>query len=148
MLPDAVSNYLHKRSAPGPWTLELVADEKYPGAIVIPSLAESAWLPQTLDSLVSDPTLAESSLAVVFVINNRLDASADERHDNRFSLEYLREARARLPFSLGIIDASSPGLELPLKEGGVGLARKLGHDLLLPFLDYSTIDPIIISLDA
>lgn len=148
MLPEAVSSYLSKRAVIGPWILDLENDQKYPGAIVIPSLAESAWLPQTLDSLVSDITLAKSSLAVIFVINNRLDATAEERHDNQLSLKYLREARARLPFRLGIVDASSLGLELPLKEGGVGLARKLGHDLLLPFLHYSNVDPIIISLDA
>lgn len=148
VLPEAVSNYLCKRSAAGPWFLDLEKGGLLPGAIVIPSFAESAWLPHTLDALVSDTTLAESGLAVVFVINNRPDATPEEKEDNRLSLGYLHGCRSSLPFATGIVDAFSPGFELPLKDGGVGVARKLGHDLLLPRLDYEKADPLIISLDA
>jgi hypothetical protein len=46
------------------------------------------------------------------------------------------------------VDAASAGLELPIKTGGVGLARKIGLDLALPLLDYGKASPLLISLDA
>jgi hypothetical protein len=139
--------YLARRSAAGPWALDLGGARSLPGAIVIPALAESASLPALLDSLSADGTLPESGLGVVFVVNNREDASAEENEDNLATLKLLKSVRDNLSFPVGIVDAASPGLELPLKDGGVGLARKLGHDLLLPFLDFSG-DPVIVSLDA
>ena len=39
-----------------------------------------------------------------------------------------------LQYSLGIIDAASQKLELPVKNAGVGLARKIGIDLALSHL--------------
>jgi len=145
---EPVSDYLARRSATGPWTLDLEAARPLPGAIVIPALAESSSIPLLLDSLSADGTLPGAGLAVIFVVNNRLDAALEEKEDNLATLKLLESARATLPFPLGIVDAASPGMELPLKDGGVGLARKLGHDLLLPFLDFSSADPVIVSLDA
>lgn len=147
MRPEPYRVYLARRAATGPWRLDLDAAGPLPGVIVIPCLAESASLPRTLASLVADSSLTAAGLAVVVVVNNRLDAAPGEREDNQLTLNYLRSSRGRFPFPLGIVDAASPGFELPLKDGGVGLARKLGHDLLLPSLDYSR-DPVIISLDA
>ncbi len=46
------------------------------------------------------------------------------------------------------VDAASPGLELPAKNGGVGMARKIGLDLALTRLNYGGRPPILISLDA
>jgi hypothetical protein len=43
------------------------------------------------------------------------------------------------------VDAASPGLELPAKTGGVGLARRIGMDLALPLLPP---DGIMVCLDA
>lgn len=148
MSPEPLQDYLQRRSARGPWSLELAAAPPFAGGIIIPSLAESDSLPLLLDSLVADPSLAAANLVVVFVVNNREDAPATERLDNRRSLELLRESRAELPFPLAVVDAASPGLSLPIKDGGVGLARKLGHDLLLPHLDFSGPEPLLISLDA
>lgn len=147
MRTEPYSSYLARRAAAGPWLLDLEAARPLPGALVIPCLAESASLPQTLASLTADSSLTAAGLAVVVVVNNRLDAALAERADNQSTLNLLKECRGRFPFQLGFVDAASPGFELPLKDGGVGLARKLGHDLLLPFLDYSR-DPLIISLDA
>jgi hypothetical protein len=146
--PEPFAGYLARRSATGPWTLELESKRLLFGAIVIPCLAESASISHTLASLTADCSLPESGLAVIIVVNNRLDATIEENKDNLLTLNFLKSCRDRLPFQLGIVDASSPGFELPLKDGGVGLARKLGHDLLLPFLDFSSADPVIISLDA
>jgi hypothetical protein len=146
--PEPFADYLARRSAAGPWTLDLEVGKPLPGAIVIPALAESSSIPMLLDSLTVDSSLTESGLAVIFVVNNRADASSEEKEDNLATLKLLKAVRATLPFPLGLVDAASPGLELPLKDGGVGLARKLGHDLLLPFLDFSSADPVMISLDA
>lgn len=147
MLSEPYSAYLVRKAAVGPWTLALESTAPLPGAIVIPSLAESASLPLTLASLAADSSLSAAGLAVVVVVNNRLDAAQRERADNLQTLNYLKSCKGRFSFPLGVVDAASPGFELPRKEGGVGLARKLGHDLVLPLLDYRR-DPLIISLDA
>jgi hypothetical protein len=146
--PEPFADYLARRSAVGPWTLDLEVAKPLPGAIVIPALAEAASIPLLLDSLSADSSLPGSGLAVIFVVNNRLDTSSEDKEDNSATLKLLQSIREELPFPLGIVDAASPGLELPLKDGGVGLARKLGHDLLLPYLDFSSADPVMISLDA
>ena len=51
--------------------------------------------------------------------------------------------------NIGFVDAASAGKELPQKDAGVGLARKIGMDLALLIFDY---DPpgkkILVCLDA
>ena len=148
MLPDRVRDYLKRRAMQGPWEIEGLAAVPLRGGIIIPSLAESASIPALLDSLCADQTLPASGLAVLFVVNNRLDASEAERADNRLTLELLRSLRDKLPFPLLLIDAATDNFVLPLRDGGVGVARKLGHDLLLPRLDFASGDPLLISLDA
>ncbi len=148
MRGDIVRAYLEQRAVHGSWSLELTRSGLFPGGIVIPVLAEADTLLILLESLSSDSSLPASGLLVVFVINNREDAGSDVKSDNARSLALLRDISPRLPFPVGIIDASTPGFSLPDKGGGVGLARKLGHDLLLPSLDFSGVDPVIISLDA
>ena len=49
---------------------------------------------------------------------------------------------------LAWVDAASPGLELPAKTGGVGMARKIGLDLALTQLNYWENPPFLVSLDA
>ena len=148
MKSDAVSDYLARRAAKGPWKIELSKAGPFPGGVVIPALAEAEALPHLLESLSGDKSLQASGLVVVFVVNNREDARLAEKADNARSLALLRECSGKLPFPIGIVDASSPGFSLDNKDGGVGLGRKLGHDLLLPLLDFSGPDPVLISLDA
>jgi len=148
VVSDPVLHYLHRRAAAGPWSLDLPGDSRLPGGIIIPALAESAAIPELLASLCADETLTASGLALIVVVNNREDASPAEKDDNRTTLEFLRRQRSALPFAIGIVDAASPGLCLPDRDGGVGLARKLGHDLLLPRLAFRQGDPILVSLDC
>jgi len=148
VLPERVRDYLKRRAMLGPWQIEGDTVAPLWGSIIIPSLAESASVPALLDSLSADQTLPASGLAVLFVVNNRLDATAEEKSDNRLTLELLRSLQVTLPFPLILIDAATDNLELPLRDGGVGMARKLGHDLLLPLLDFDSGDPLLISLDA
>lgn len=148
MLSDRLQDYLKRRAIQGSWRIEGLPDCPLRGGVIIPSLAESASIPVLLDSLCADKTLPASGLAVLFVVNNRLDASLEEKADNQQTLELLRSFRATLPFPLLLIDAATDDLALPLRDGGVGVARKLGHDLLLPRLDSNCGDPLLISLDA
>ena len=148
MRDSRLDDYLARRAAGSPWRLELGRSGPFPGGIVIPALAEADNLPPLLAALTADRTLPGSGMVVVVVVNNRADADAGTRTDNSRALALLAAAAPRLPFPLGIVDAASPGLELPLKDGGVGLARKIGHDLLLPHLDFAATDPLLVSLDA
>ena len=146
--PDLLQEYLSRSGVTGPWSVEMATTGPFPGGIVIPALAETDAIPFLLASLAADLSLPASGLLVLFVINNREDATKEEQADNARTLALLRELTRSLPFPVGIIDAASPGLTLPAKDGGVGLARKIGHDLLLRYLDFSAGDPVIISLDA
>lgn len=145
---DMVEDYLERRGVKGPWSLDLPGEDLFSGAIIIPALAESDYIPGLIESLEADRTLPQSGMVVVFVVNNREDASSGEKQDNLAAISYLRKARQKLHFPVAIVDASSEGLSLPARDGGVGLGRKLGHDLILQRLDFSCRDPLLISLDA
>jgi hypothetical protein len=135
-------------------------------AVVIPAFAESESLPATLETLFASfaaapPGLARKSRVVVVVNNPPADARADSSlsakiADNMRLLESLRSSRIlrgltgreemeRRPV-FEWIDLASPGLEIDPARG-VGLARRLGIDAVLPLLDWSR-DPVICSLDA
>ena len=66
------------------------------------------------------------------VVNHGEDADEFFKNDNEKTLQFLSTSQFR--FTLGIIDAATPGLELPSKQAGVGLARKIGMDLTLNHL--------------
>jgi len=117
----------------------------YRAAIVIPALAESAALPKTLASLVRNPPELLQQTLIVVVVNNRAEASAEQRQDNQQTLNWL-QSNAYPQLQLACVDAASPGLEIPAREG-VGLVRKIGFDLALQHLDWSQ-KPLLISLDA
>ncbi|HSD63929.1 MAG TPA: hypothetical protein VLB50_09015, partial [Ignavibacteriaceae bacterium] len=86
---------------------------------------------------------------LVFVINN-MDSSSDEvKLDNQQALIYLRNLISGNPedvlskeilskeINIGIIDAASVRKTMPNKEGGVGLARKIGMDIALNVFDFN-----------
>lgn len=148
MRREALVHYLAKSGVKGPWTIDGGGSGPFPGGIVIPVLEEAAVIPQLLDSLCGDPSLPQSGLLVLFVVNNREDAAAATVADNARTLTLLRSVAGTLPFPVATIDASSAGLALPLRHGGVGLARKIGHDLLLPHLGGDRGEPVLVSLDA
>lgn len=147
-IPPHIAAYLKKRSAGGSWQINETPSSSFSGAIVIPSLAEAANLPHTLESLSHNPAELLNRFLILIVINQRNDASNAETIDN---IEMLKN----LPFwkrlyelkNLFWVDAASIGRELPHKQG-VGLARKIGLDLALPLLDYRQDDPLLICLDA
>ena len=142
-----VSRYLDRRAA-AHWNMEGCTRNGFAGTVVIPSLAESAELFATLDSLAANPPENLERFLVLVVVNHREDAAELDREDNRRTLARLTEPAGRTHLHLAWVDAASAGQELPVKGGGVGLARKIGLDLALSRLDYSSADPILVCLDA
>ena len=145
--PDAVQRYLDKNGVKGPWRLAGAPQAGLRGAVVIPSLAEGDRLFATLHSLAANPREWLSRFLVVVVCNLGPRADGPDRLQNEIDLARLEDYAQASGLSLGRVDATSPGLELPERCAGVGFARKLGMDLALPFLDWSA-DPLLIGLDA
>lgn len=148
-LPVGVNNYLTKYQIHG-WTVEKNTTDSIKNIIVIPAICEY----ENIKMLVSDirsqhPEYLKKTL-VIFIVNNTASSKASVREDNLRALTFLRELmNENSHLNLGVIDASSESKELPEKDGGVGLARKIGMDLALTLFDYN--DPgknILICLDA
>lgn len=147
-IPSAVATYLRKRAVSTPWEIQPPPTGRFEGAIVIPALAECANLGLTLRSLVTNPPEILKRYLILVVVNHRADASLADKESNRETLLRLSDWRNELSLPhLCWVDAASTGRELPEKQG-VGLARKTGMDLALPFLDYTNRDPLLICLDA
>ena len=126
-------------------------------AVVIPALAERDSLFRTLAGIARNPCSDLQRTLVICVVNNHRPplASDGEIIDNQKTLRILqslvfgRSADQDLPagvrddleqiagsdLRLAFIDASSPGLEIPDRDGGVGTARKIGMDAALRILD-------------
>ena len=149
MMPDYVEKYWQSRGLTGPWRICGIDKDGFNGAVVIPALAESESLGATLRSLAQNPPDLLAHFLILVVVNNRNHSPPSEKVDNEHTLRKLAGPCSFLDIpTLGWVDASSPGLELPLKGGGVGLARKIGFDLALPRLNYAQSSPLLISLDA
>ncbi|HTP64664.1 MAG TPA: hypothetical protein VMJ66_04670 [Geobacteraceae bacterium] len=149
MIPTFVTRYLHTRALRTPWRIDGCSSDGFNGAVVIPALAESAHLFETLRTLAANPAHILARFLVLVVVNHREDASGGDKEDNHATLGQLADASRELPgLRLTWVDAASPGLELPAKGGGVGLARKIGLDLALTRLDFTGETPLLISLDA
>lgn len=146
MIP--LSAYLAKRAAGAPWRIAGQPPKLYAGAVVIPSLAERLNLPLTLRSLSLNPPELLDRFLIMVVVNQRADATPAERDDNLATLVALPGWKEMYGLAhLHWVDAASPGLELPPKQG-VGLARKIGMDLALAHLDPGSGDPLLVCLDA
>lgn len=145
MMNRQLEKYLRTRGVQDRWALSGSERRDFRAVVVIPSLAEADFLPQTLNTLACNPTDLLRQTLILIVVNNREDASGEQRDDNCETLSWLR-SHPLDRLNLAWIDACSPGLELPPKEG-VGLARKIGFDLALCHLDWRK-SPILVSLDA
>lgn len=146
--PSAIRSYLHKRAVATPWRLNAPPAGLFSGAVVIPSLAESANLPRTLHSLAANPPELLARFLILVVVNHRGDGPVADRSDNLATLAALPGWRQEYGLAhLHWVDAASEGMELPSKQG-VGLARKIGLDLALQHLDFNQDDPLLVCLDA
>ena len=126
-------------------------------AVVIPALAERDSLFRTLASIARNSASDLQRTLVICIVNNhRRPLTADaEFADNQKTLPILQSLVFRRPvhpelsdgirgdlqsvvgsdLRLAFIDASSPGLEIPDRDGGVGTARKIGMDAALGIVD-------------
>ncbi len=144
-----LTKYLQTRAIQDPWRIAGCSESSFAGAVVIPALAESAHLFATLRSLAANPPELLTLFFVLVVVNHREDAPQGDKEDNYETLELLATQDPELaPLRLAWVDAASPGLEMPAKAGGVGLARKIGLDLALTRLDFTDKSPLLICLDA
>ena len=160
-LPESVTKYLAKYSLPQ-WKLEAFFDSKIDNAIVIPVISEYENLRKLLASLLKNDNKYFTRTAIIVVVNNLPDSAEEVKTDNHKSLDFFRSiihknnvedslTQKTIGSNLNIclVDASSSGLEMPKKIGGVGLARKIGMDEALKLFDYSTASKkILICLDA
>ena len=157
MKPDPIRRYLGKRAdlvsrplvASGP-----LHDIEH--VVVIPVLAEEDYLFETLASLAANPEAALARTLVICVVNNRAvpHARLEDIEENRRTLTRLdalvhgRDSAVKGSLRAAYVDASSPGRELPPKDG-VGLARKIGMDRGLSVLhDAQATRGVLLSLDA
>lgn len=158
--PISVINYLSKYEL-DKWILELSGTNKFNNIIIVPAIHEYENIKLLLESLIQNDRKYFKETLVMFVVNNLVDSSDDVKEDNRKSLALLREVISKISrtelakkiadagLNVGLVDAASIGLELPEKDGGVGLARKIGMDLALNQFDYkSNSKKIMICLDA
>lgn len=139
-----IQTYLKKRAEKEPWILKISPEKKkYKFIICIPAYAELNHLPLTLKSIdQQDKKLLDKTL-VIIVINNGPNPYPKVLKNNEHTKKLVLSNSQN--FEVIPVDAYSKGLELPEKFAGVGLARKIGFDLALPYSDDST---IFCNLDA
>ncbi len=131
------------------WRVEATLKSKPKIVVVIPAYNEKENIKPLLESFErNDIELLEKTL-ILFVVNNKADSPSEVIENNRETIELLRsEMNNESNLNIGIVDASSEGLVLPEKDGGVGLARKIGMDLALTLFDYNTGKNLIVALDG
>jgi hypothetical protein len=159
-LPISVKKYLAKYGS-NKWKLELHGQNNFNNILVVPALQEFENIRHLLESLIGNDKSCFIDTLIIFVVNNMISADEDAKEDNQKSLELLRGIISKnssddlankiinAGLNVGLVDASGKDLELPEKDGGVGLARKIGMDLALTQFDYTNSEKkILICLDA
>ena len=161
MLDSEVFKYLNKYALKG---IDLVwnPDNDITSAVIVPAIQEYDNIKTLLWSLIKNESDHFHNTLFIFVINNLLSSYPEVKEDNKRSLKLLNEivnksltdsfveSIIKSELKIGYIDASSPGKELFEKEGGVGLARKIGMDTALSIFNYTEKrkEKLLICLDA
>lgn len=160
-IPDFVKKYINKFGIPG-WELIKRENKNYKLIIVIPAVQEFENLKKLLLSLSENDNKFFKETLIVFAINSIENSPAEVIDDNQKAIHYLksiinneRNSNKELKkvidsgLNIGIVDINSPGKQMPAKDGGVGLARKIGMDLALEHFDYKNPGKnILVCLDA
>ena len=151
-LPLTVKKYLEKYGNEVR-PLELHSSAHFEFIVVVPAISEYENIKRLLTSLESADQKYADKILVLFVVNNLKSSGAEVKNENQKTIEFLRSYISgndfQNSFSLGFIDASSQGNELDEKNGGVGLARKIGMDAALSLFNYeSPKKNILVCLDA
>jgi GT2 family glycosyltransferase len=145
-LPDQLKNtYLERYAWPGP----ILQEEPHKNTkiiVVIPCFNE----PDLLESLTSlfNCTPTECHVEVIVVVNHGEDETEDIKEINISTLESIEkwvERHHRNDLTFFTINA----LDLPKKQAGVGLARKIGMDEAVRRFDFLNLKKgIIVCFDA
>jgi len=159
-LPEIVRNYLTKFSA---GDQKIICDDLsgIDNVIVIPTIDEYQNIISLLNSFSEMDRKYFSSSLFLFVINNSYSSSEGIKAGNKSSIELISEIIFKINendflnkiiksnLKIALIDASSSGNELPEKDAGVGLARKIGMDTALNIFNYnSSLKKLLICVDA
>jgi len=162
LLPVTVKKYLDRYSY-HKWKIEISDNViKVKIAVVVPAIEEYENILKLLKSIAATDNKYAEETIFIFVINNFPSSGKKTKDDNLKSLSLLRniinknEKTNELNYTLdnkgwnfGVVDCTTPGKELSEKEGGVGLARKIGLDFALSLFNYSeTGKNILVCLDA
>lgn len=167
---SSFDQYRQRYSVAEKWPLNAGNTGNIHQVVVIPAYAEKQMLFSTLASLAANPRSSLDDSFVLCVINNKRQSPESVKTNNQQTMKYLDALIAKnispclntndgfcdtLTFiiksglRLGYVDAASPGYEIPDREGGVGMARKIGMDKALCLLAECSDDhKLIISLDA
>ena len=146
LIPDKISAYINKRTS-STWQIENDYKKYFQYVIVVPAIAESDNLPKLIKSLEKNDKLELHNTLLLIVVNNSISSSEEVKNDNQKTLAYLKKIKSKV--NISFIDACSAGKEMDDKNGGVGLARKIGMDLALTKFDYLSINKnIILCTDA
>jgi hypothetical protein len=132
-MKDVPASYLRKHAVHAGWPMRCPDTAGVGCVVAVPALAESGRLFDTLADLCAAAAHAPEPTLALVVVNNRGPEHAPEplRRDNAETLARLLPLMESPAFRgglrLGVVDAASPGRELPPRDG-VGLARKIGLD--------------------
>lgn len=159
-LPHSVQKYLEKKSNTT-WEIEPLSERTFDNIIVIPALAEIDNIKQLIKSLAENDSKYFHETLILFVINNTVSASDEIKSENKSTINYLKSILfnnnkdylsgviQNSKINISYINACTEGYALPDKDGGVGLARKIGMDIALKYFNYKTnTKKILICLDA
>ena len=138
-----IDKYIKKCGINGKWTLFPKPQKKYKNIIVIPAYAELDYIFNTLESIDKCDVKCFSDIMVVVVVNNENEALNEVILNNKKTLRMLFEKQ--YSYFLSIIDASTNEFCVSSKYAGVGMARKIGMDLVLK---YCFSDSLLYCLDA
>jgi hypothetical protein len=143
------------------WSVKLLTDRKFNNIIVVPALAELDNIKRLLRSLAKNNSEYFNDTLVLFVVNNAISAREEVKSNNKSTIDFLNNLVfnnykdeissliMRSGLSVAYIDACSKDKEMNDKDGGVGLARKIGMDLALQHFSYeSNSNKLLICLDA
>ena len=158
--PPILQKYF-KKNYQTKWYIEPEPDRLHNSIIVIPALAELDNIKKLLLSLSENEESYFNNTLILFVVNNTISASEEIKSNNMLTIEFLNnltsnDSSDKLSESIissglqtAYIDASTAGKEMNDKDGGVGLARKIGMDIALKYYDYSSnLKKILVCLDA
>jgi len=147
--PPFVIKYLNKFAVDN-WKVNISDNQHFEMIVVIPAIKEFENVRKLLTSLYQNDPACFSKTLILFVLNNLESSSIQIKKDNCNTLELLERLVHKRPndefeadiisanLNIGFIDCSSPSFELPEKDGGVGLARKIGMDCSLKLFNYSS----------